>query len=333
MFPNTSQKPKARSLLTGIFYSLIACFYWAIVFVIPNLLKSFKELDIVLVRYTIFGLFSLICCIGKMPSLLKKTPLYIWKKSILWTLLVNPIYYFGITLGIRYIGAAMTVMIAGLSPVAILYYSNIKQKELSYSILFAISCIIIAGVVLTHISTFHLSMTTSLWQYILGIGAVTLSTILWVAYVICNQALLEKHPSLAPDAWCYLLGISALIICLPLIILFDILGLTHITQNLISHNPISERFLFISLCAIMGVFSSAKAITAWNKASLYLSSALLGTMLIFEPLFGLVFSYLYAQNLPSIQESLGIFLMLGGSLLSLVLFGRKASSTSPEEVS
>ncbi|WP_100933983.1 DMT family transporter [Candidatus Chlamydia corallus] len=338
MFPSTNQESKARNLPLGIFHGLIACLYWGIVFVVPNFLDSFGNLDIVLTRYTIFGIFSLIACAIKNPSVIKKTPLHIWGKSLLWTLLINPVYYFGITLGIRYVGSAITVVIAGLAPIAVLYHSNAKQKELSYPLLFAISSVIIIGVILTHLAVLDLPTAASPLYCILGVGMVIISTSLWVIYVICNQSLLQKHPELTPDTWSYLIGISALIICLPLIIIFDLCGVTHVTQIIVSHTSISECLLFFSLCGIMGVFSSAKALTAWNKASLNLSPALLGAILIFEPIFGIVLTYLYSKSLPSIQEGIGIFLMLGGSLLCLVLFGKKVQknlansqiSSSPE---
>nr|CRI42254.1 Putative membrane protein [Chlamydia pneumoniae] len=327
MFPSANQESRTRNVPLGIFHGLVACLYWGIVFVIPNFLGSFGDLDIVLTRYTIFGIFSLIACAIKNPSVIKKTPLYIWRKSLLWTLLINPVYYFGITLGIRYVGSAITVVIAGLAPIAVLYHSNTKQKELPYSLLFAISSVIITGVILTHLSALNLPTAASPLYSILGVIAVILSTSLWVIYVIRNQSLLEKHPNLTPDTWSYLIGISALIICLPMIIILDLCGITHVTHNLISHTPGSERLLFLLLCSAMGIFSSAKALTAWNKASLNLSPALLGAILIFEPIFGLVLTYLYSQSLPSLQEGIGIFLMLGGSLLCLVLFGRKVQKS------
>ncbi|WP_201457018.1 DMT family transporter [Chlamydia sp. 17-3921] len=333
MFSNQHQITSTRNKSQGIFYGLVSCFYWGIVFVIPSLLQSFGDLDIVLTRYTIFGIFSLITCLTSNPQLLRETPLKLWRTITLWSLLINPVYYLGITLGIRYVGSALTVMIAGLAPIAVLCLSNIRQKELSWILLFIISCITFIGVVLTHISDIHTSTTTiPPLQYIFGIVSAVVSTGLWVIYVIYNQKLLENNPKLSPQDLCHLLGITTLIICLPLIIVLDTCRVTHIIPILVSHTPMSQRLLFFGLCVTMGIFSSAQAITSWNKASLRLSPALLGTMLIFEPIFGLILSYLYSQSLPKILESIGIFLMLGGSLLSLILFGRKINKSQEEAI-
>lgn len=330
MFVNDSQIQQARNVPLGLFHSLLACLYWGIVFVIPDLLESFHELDIVLTRYTIFGIFSLFPILWKRQNIFKNVSLRIWGQSFLWAFLVDIVYYLGITLAIRYIGAAITIIIAGLAPIAVLFHSNIKKKEISYALLSAISSVIFLGVVLTNLSEFH-STTADPLQYFMGLSLVTISTGIWVAYIVCNHDFLLKNPNISPDLWCGLLGVASLILCLPLIILFDCLGITHVAHNFIAHTPTSERFLFIVLCSAMGILSSSRAITSWNKASLHLPPAFLGAMLIFEPIFGLILSYLYQRILPSLQEGIGIFLMLGGSLTCLILFGRRAGQKEPEE--
>lgn len=163
----------------------------------------------------------------------------------------------------------------------------------------------------------------SLPQYIFGVSCVTFSTLIWVCYVICNQTFLEKNPHISSDTWGLMLGIGSLVLCIPLIIGGDFFGFTHITKNVLFHTPFSERILFTVCCLIMGIFSSSLAICAWNKASLHLSPALLGALLIFEPIFGLTLSYIYEKNLPATSEALGIFLMLIGSLLCIILFQKK----------
>ncbi|MEF9520134.1 DMT family transporter [Chlamydia crocodili] len=331
MFVNDSQTKQSRSVPVGLFHSLLACLYWGIVFVIPNLLESFQELDIVLTRYTIFGIFSLFPILWKRQNIFKNISLHVWGQSFLWAFLVNMVYYFGIALAIRYVGAAITIIIAGLAPIAVLFHSNVKKKELSYTLLSAISCVIFLGVVLTNLSEFHSTTAVNPLQYFIGLSCVIISTGIWVAYIICNYDFLLKNPNISPDLWCGMLGVASLAICLPLIIIFDCLGITHIAHNFIAHTPTSERLLFILLCSAMGIFSSSRAITSWNKASLHLSPALLGAMLIFEPIFGLILSYLYEKTLPTLQEGVGIFLMLGGSLICLILFGRKANQKEPEE--
>ncbi|BAE81134.1 transporter [Chlamydia felis Fe/C-56] len=331
MFASNSQTKQARSVPLGIFHSLLACLYWGIVFVIPNLLGSFHELDIVLTRYTIFGIFSLFSVLWKRQNIFKNTSWSVWAQGFLWAFLVDIVYYFGVTLAIRYIGSVITIIIAGLAPIAVLFHSNIKKKELSYTLLSTISSVIFLGVVLTNVSEFHSTTVANPLQYFLGLSCVIASTGIWVAYIICNYDFLERNPNISPDLWCVMLGIASLVICLPLIVIFDSLGITHIARAFISHTPTTERVLFIVLCSAMGIFSSSLAITAWNKASLHLSPALLGALLIFEPIFGLILSYLYEKTLPTLQEGIGIFLMLGGSLICLILFGRKSNKKETEE--
>ncbi|WP_348662797.1 DMT family transporter [Chlamydia vaughanii] len=328
---NATQIKQSRNVPFGIFHSLLACLYWGIVFVIPNLLHSFQELDIVLTRYTVFGIFSLLPLIWKRQNIFKNISLNIWGQSVIWVFLVNILYYLGIAFATRFVGAAVTIIIAGLAPIAVLFHSNIKKKEVSYTILSALSLIIFLGVVLTNISELRATTAVNLWQYLLGLGCVITSTGIWVGYIIYNYNFLLKNPNISPDLWCCVLGVTSLAICLPLIIICDCLGITHVAQSVFFHNPLSERLLFIILCAAMGIFSSSRAITSWNKATLHLSPALLGSLLIFEPIFGLFLSYFCERTFPSAQEGLGILLMLGGSLACLILFGKKANQKEEEK--
>ena len=318
----------SRNTPLGIFYSLLACFYWGIVFVIPSMLGNFPDLDIVLTRYSIFGICSLITIIYKRSNIFKTVPCSLWKTSTLWAFLINIVYYFGIAQAVRYSGSAVTVIIAGLAPIAILFYSNIKKKVLSYPFLLSMSSIIVVGIILSNISEFQSESSSSLLLYLFGLGCVIIATSIWAGYIICNHDFLEKYPEISPDTWCHMLGISSLVICLPLIAFGDLFGITHVTRDFLFHTPLSERWLFILLCSAMGIFSSSRAISAWNKASLHLSTALLGALLIFEPIFGWILSYVYKQEVPSFQEGLGFSLMLGASLC-LLLAQKKVNTQDP----
>lgn len=324
MMSSPNPMTSSRNTPLGIFYSLLACFYWGIVFVIPSMLGNFPDLDIVLTRYSVFGICSLITVFYRRSNIFKTVPFSLWKTSTLWAFLINIVYYFGIAQAVRYSGSAVTVIIAGLAPIAILFYSNLKKKVLSYPFLLSMSGIIVIGIILSNISEFQSDSSSSLLLYLFGLGCVTVATSIWAGYIICNHDFLERHPQISPDTWCHMLGISSLIICLPLIILGDCSGVTHVAQDFLFHTPLSERFLFILLCSAMGIFSSSRAIAAWNKASLHLSTALLGALLIFEPIFGWILSYVYKQEIPTFQEGLGFSLMLGASIC-LLLAQKKAN--------
>ncbi|EPP37357.1 Inner membrane protein YtfF [Chlamydia avium] len=324
MLLNKIQIKQSRNVPFGVFHSLLACLYWGIVFVIPDLLHSFQEIDIVLARYTIFGMFSLLSILWRRQNIFRNVPLIIWKQGIFWAFIVNVVYYLGIAYATRCVGAAVTIIISGLAPIIVLFHSNIKKKEISYTTLSLLSSIIFLGILLTNISKIHTNVEVHLAKYFLGLVCVIISTGIWVSYIIYNYTFLSKNPQISPNLWCCILGLASLALCIPFIILGDCLGITQITSILISHTPLSEKLLFIILCGAMGIFSSSLAITSWNKASLHLSPSLLGALLILEPIFGLCLSYFCKHTLPSWQEGLGILLMLGGSLACLILFGKKA---------
>lgn len=135
MLVNHSQSPCSRNIPLGIFHSLVACLYWSFVFVIPCILSSFDEIDLVLSRYVVFGTFSVFLIFWKKKqAMFKCITCSNWLQGLLWASLTI-IYYFGIALAIRFVGAAITIIIAGLAPVLILFYANTKTKEVSYFLL------------------------------------------------------------------------------------------------------------------------------------------------------------------------------------------------------
>lgn len=280
-------------------------------------------------RYTVFGLVSLMPILWKQKNIFKHVSRDTWWRGLVTTFFINICYYLGLSYAIRHAGSAISIIIVGLAPIAVLIHSNIKKKEISYSLLFAIISVIFLGIVLTNLSKFHSTTNTNPWKYLMGLCCAVTSTGIWVGYIVYNHQFLAKNPHITPVLWCHILGITSLMLCLPIVIICDYLGVTHITQTLLSHTPLSERVLFILLCGSMGIFSSSRAIAAWNKASLYLSPALLGALLIFEPIFGLILSYVCEQTLPSLQEAIGVLLMLGGSITCLILFVRKTKQEAP----
>ncbi|WP_213357605.1 DMT family transporter [Chlamydiifrater phoenicopteri] len=322
---------KATSL-KGCFYAISACFYWGIVFVIPAFLSHFHDTEIVLFRYSIYGLFSLATSVIYSRKIFYAFPKKIWIKAFIWSTIINPIYYLGIVAAIRLAGSAITVIIAGLTPVGVLVCANIRKRELPISLLFGIVIITTAGVVLSNVSEFHGEAVEGVLQKIIGIACVLASTAIWVAYVISNEKLVKCHKDMTPEIWGRMFGICALVVCIPLLIFCNYLGLTD-TLNSFSSASTKDVYLFLALTTILGIFSSGQAINLWNKASLSLPSSVLGSMLVLEPLFGLVLSFLLvSKTTPSLIETTGILLMLTGSLAGTLLSEHGSAAHSESSI-
>ncbi|WP_213318255.1 DMT family transporter [Chlamydiifrater volucris] len=305
--------------LGGCFSAVTACFYWGIVFVIPSFLSHFHDTEIVLFRYLTYGIFSLITSIIYSKKIFYSFPKKVWVKAFIWSTVINPIYYLGIVAAIRLAGSAITVIIAGLTPVGVLICANIRKRELPLSLLLGIVLITTLGVILSNVSEFRGEVTEGVLQKIVGIACVLTSTAIWVAYVISNESLVKSHEDMTPEIWGRMFGICALIVCVPLLALCNWLGFASTLHSFATAST-KDVYLFLILTTILGIFSSGQAINLWNKASLSLPSSVLGSMLVLEPLFGLILSFLLvSKTFPSLMESVGILLMLTGSLAGTLL--------------
>ena len=85
---------------------------------------------------------------------------------------------------------------------------------------------------------------------------------------------------------------------------------------------------FVLLMVAAGLICGWAGMALWNMMSARLPVALSGQMIVFETIFSVIYSLIYKQQAPNWTLVVGVFLLLGGVLLSLKVFrdsGRKVS--------
>ena len=85
---------------------------------------------------------------------------------------------------------------------------------------------------------------------------------------------------------------------------------------------------FVLLMVAAGLICGWAGMALWNMMSARLPVALSGQMIVFETIFSVIYSLIYKQQAPKWTLVVGVFLLLGGVLLSLKVFrdsGRKVS--------
>lgn len=82
--------------------------------------------------------------------------------------------------------------------------------------------------------------------------------------------------------------------------------------------------LFISLMLLTGLAASWLGTLLWNKASHLLPAALVGQLIVFETLAALCYAFIWYQRLPNTFEILGIVLLVGGVLIGVRVFRKRA---------
>ncbi len=298
--------------LPGVLFALGACFIWGFIFVVPHFMAGFSSIEIALGRYFVFGIVSSIFFLKSFFQGACRYPASIWLKALFFSLLSTVGYYVFVVLALRYSSPASCALILGISPIAITLCGNWRHKEVSFKSLAKPSALILIGLVIINIP--HLEIATSPAYYFLGLLFSLFALASWTWFVLANYAFLKQQPHVHSSDWTTMIGISSLFwvflfaCALTPLHLFDIKKYFTIHPDLIN---------FIIGSTILGVFCSWLGAFLWNKASLHLPVSLAGQLTIFETIFGVTFVYLFTHTIPSLQEMIGILILLSSIIYSL----------------
>lgn len=310
-------------MLRGIVYAVLACFIWGFIFVIPNLLMDFNSVEVVLGRYTSYGIFSLFLVLRRGWKIPMQFPPKAWLAATLFALASNIFYYFGVVWGLRFASAPLTVLIVGLAPVVIALYGNWHVREISYKHMI-LPCLWIAiGVVLVNINEFlHPAEGHDFKQYVAGIFGIIVALVGWSLYVVHNARFLKKNVHLPVEEWASVIGTVTLGLSLLTALFFLFVVRSEVE---ISHFTTWSMGLFRFLLgvAILGVACSWGGCYLWNRASSYLPVSLLGPLMILETVFGLLYVYVASLSLPSVTEAIGIVMLISGLFFALHVFKKR----------
>ncbi len=219
-------------------------------------------------------------------------------------------YYICLIMGVRYATPAISALVMGLSPIAISFYGNWKQKEVTYRSLITPSILILIGLFL--INAPHLQTSASPQTHLWGLFYSALALLVWSWYVVANARFLKQNPTVNSYDWNNLIGVMSI---------FWVVLVGFALQNQINLNSYSQWSTdlkyFITGCLILGILCSSIAEGLWNKASLSLPVSLAGQLTIFETIFGVLFYYILLWELPPLLESIGIVLFLWAITLGI----------------
>lgn len=317
-------------MLLGLFFAIGACFVWGFIFVIPQFLDDFSAIEVVLGRYLVYGLISAGLALRSGLGFFKRFPVRIWALAFAFALFSNIIYYLGLVAGLRYASPTIAVLIVGMAPILIAFYGNWHAKEIACRDLATPSCLIVLGLVLVNLTEINWGFETeSIGLFILGWFGIFVSLIAWCWYAVRNARFLKQHPHISPHDWSTVIGVATLFWA---VVVGGVLAsvsedMVYLPKFLI---PSFNTLRFLMGALFMGLICSWLGCFLWGLASVYLPISLMGSFLIFETLFGLLFVYLFQNQMPSWLELFGIVLMLGGIIMCVDRFrkNRQASKIS-----
>lgn len=308
-------------MIIGVSLVLAACFIWGLIFVIPQFLIGFSPIEVALGRYFVFGTISLIIMLISGFKKWRHLSLSIWKKAMVYALIVNIVYYLFLVLGLRYSNPSVIALIIGISPISIAFYGNWRNRECDFKQLILPSCLIAIGIVLVNLEAIqmHENMII-LHEYVFGLCCGFLSLIAWNWFVVSNAEFLKENPTLPPGDWATLIGVGTL---LWVAVIGSLVWISRSIEPLNQHLELNQELKWFLIGSLtLGFICSWVGSYLWNSASKFLPVSFAGHLTIFETLFGLMFIYLYESRYPTKMELIGIMTLLSGVIMSIYIFKR-----------
>jgi drug/metabolite transporter (DMT)-like permease len=314
-------------MFLGLLFAIGACFIWGFIFIVPSYLSDFSSVEVVLGRYGTYGILSLILFFRSGTKQIKRYTFKTWGFAFIFALFSNLVYYLGLVAGLRFASPTLTVLIVGMAPILIALYGNWQTREIAYRDL-VIPCLWIAfGLILVNITEIDWSFkATTPLQYLWGIIGILIALFSWSGCAVYNARFLKRHLHLSISDWTNVIGVATFFWSLVVGILFALFA--HEEMNftrLLTISPLTLRYLGGAL--ILGVLCSWLGCYLWNQASLHLPVSLMGSLLMFETLFGLLFVFFFHNRIPTWIEIAGITSMIAGIFMCIQAFRKKQIQT------
>lgn len=304
----------------GIVIMLLANSLWALAFVVPVLAIDTPPAEIALGRFLVFGLISLVTL---RLSLLKALPARLLVQAFLFALIGNVLYYAALAAGIRLAGAPLAILIIGMLPITIPIAGQIGRRSLPLRLIAWPLGVFAVGVVIFNIANSHVLSVGTTAVPLLGLGLLLACLGMWTWFGVGNSRVMRENPGLEATDWLAVIGVGALAAVIAAAPGFWAAGLVRAPWTL-GAAEFRELALWSILLGFAGTWLGGVLL---NWASKLLSVTLLGQLIVFEAMFGLLYVFLVSGVLPGLVEFAGLALALGGiwwSIRRLQRAGRAA---------
>ncbi|HDN3296376.1 TPA: DMT family transporter [Escherichia coli] len=280
-------------MISGVLYALLAGLMWGLIFVGPLIVPEYPAMLQSMGRYLALGLIALpIAWLGRVR--LRQLARRDWLTALMLTMMGNLIYYFCLASAIQRTGAPVSTMIIGTLPVVIPVFANLlysqRDGKLAWGKLApALICI--------------------------GIVLALVSVVCWAWYALRNARWLRENPDKHPMMW----ATAQALVTLPVSLIGYLVACYWLnTQTPDFSLPFGPRpLVFISLMIAIAVLCSWVGALCWNVASQRLPTVILGPLIVFETLAGLLYTFLLRQQMPPLMTLSGIALLVIGVVIAV----------------
>ncbi|MFJ3457750.1 DMT family transporter [Scandinavium goeteborgense] len=306
-------------MMSGVLYALLAGLMWGLIFVGPLLVPEYPAVLQSMGRYLALGLIALpLAWLGR--AKLKQLSKRDWLTALGLTMVGNLIYYVCLASAIQRAGAPVSTMIIGTLPVVLPIFANLlyshRDGKLSWlSMAPALVCIALGLLCVNIAELRHGVVNFSWWRYGSGIGLALISVVCWAWYALRNARWLRENPDKHPMMW----ATAQALVTLPMSLLGYLLACAWLSgQGQSFPLPFGPRpVVFITLMIAIAVFCSWVGTLCWNIASQRLPTVILGPLIVFETLAGLLYTFLLRQSFPPLLTFTGIALLVVGVIIAV----------------
>ncbi|MBF0033596.1 DMT family transporter [Citrobacter freundii] len=306
-------------MISGVLYALLAGLMWGLIFVGPLIVPEYPAVLQSMGRYLALGLIALpIAWLGRarLRQLVRKD----WITALTLTMMGNLIYYVCLASAIQRTGAPVSTMIIGTLPVVIPVFANLlysqRDGKLSWWRLSPALVLIGIGLLCVNISELNQGLPDfSGWRYGSGIALALVSVVCWAWYALRNARWLRENPDKHPMMW----ATAQALVTLPVSLLGYIVACLWLNgQTPDFALPFGPRpGVFIGLMIAIAVLCSWVGALCWNVASQKLPTVILGPLIVFETLAGLLYTFILRQEFPPLLTVSGIALLMVGVVIAV----------------
>lgn len=306
-------------MISGVLYALLAGLMWGLIFVGPLIVPEYPAVLQSTGRYLALGLIALpLAWLGR--ARLKQLNRRDWFTALALTMMGNLIYYVCLASAIQRTGAPVSTMIIGTLPVVIPVFANLlysqRDGKLAWSKLApALICIGI-GLACVNIAELSHGVQDFNWtRYASGIALALVSVVCWAWYALRNARWLRENPDKHPMMW----ATAQALVTLPVSLLGYLAACGWLSMQPEGFPlPFGPRpIVFITLMIAIAVLCSWVGALCWNIASQRLPTVILGPLIVFETLAGLLYTFILRQSVPPILTLSGIALLVLGVVIAV----------------
>ncbi|KAA0537278.1 DMT family transporter [Citrobacter freundii] len=306
-------------MISGVLYALLAGLMWGLIFVGPLIVPEYPAVLQSMGRYLALGLIALpIAWLGRarLRQLVRKD----WITALTLTMMGNLIYYVCLASAIQRTGAPVSTMIIGTLPVVIPVFANLlysqRDGKLSWWRLSPALVLIGIGLLCVNISELNQGLPDfSGWRYGSGIALALVSVVCWAWYALRNARWLRENPDKHPMMW----ATAQALVTLPVSLVGYIAACLWLNgQTPDFALPFGPRpGVFIGLMIAIAVLCSWVGALCWNVASQKLPTVILGPLIVFETLAGLLYTFILREEFPPLLTVSGIALLMVGVVIAV----------------